>query len=344
MVDTPPSGAVQSDGFAVLTWPLHMLVGPTGPVGYVMHRIDTSNAVEIHTVSNPTNRAKPLPNAPQWTPHVTWLHLVNVAANLCLAVEVVHRVDAVIGDFQERNILVNDTTRVTLVDCDSMQFTDTAGRQFLCGVGRPEFTAPELAGLNLATAARHGLTPRARVVGMATAGVAPRIMGIGPAPATLKVLAQTGLTIDHMDVIELNEVLDVQLLAEIRGKLNELIAGLALAEVASKLSGFVAQFAPVAQTQVSLIVESLLEQVDANRQEKIILAGTANLARREEDFPGSISPVLEAIEEQVVLLKLISEMQAEQHGGHLLFEPHPPQGTIFRFTLPAAAAGESAST
>ncbi|HRD11795.1 MAG TPA: hypothetical protein PLI79_08030 [Mycobacterium sp.] len=154
MVDTPPSGAVQSDGFAVLTWPLHMLVGPTGPVGYVMHRIDTSNAVEIHTVSNPTNRAKPLPNAPQWTPHVTWLHLVNVAANLCLAVEVVHRVDAVIGDFQERNILVNDTTRVTLVDCDSMQFTDTAGRQFLCGVGRPEFTAPELAGLNLATAAR----------------------------------------------------------------------------------------------------------------------------------------------------------------------------------------------
>ncbi|WUI25892.1 hypothetical protein OG976_23330 [Mycobacterium sp. NBC_00419] len=155
MVDSPPSGAVQSDGFAVLTWPLHTLVGPTGPVGYVMHRIDTANAVEIHTISNPSNRAKPLPAAPQWTPHVTWLHLVNVAANLCLAVEVVHRVDAVIGDFQERNILVNDTTRVTLVDCDSMQFTDTTGHQYLCGVGRPEFTAPELAGLNLATTARH---------------------------------------------------------------------------------------------------------------------------------------------------------------------------------------------
>ncbi|WP_167103446.1 hypothetical protein [Mycobacterium sp. DL592] len=155
MVDSPPPGAVQSDGFAVLTWPLHTLVGPTGPTGYVMHRIDTSNAVEIHTISNPANRAKPLPTAPQWTPHVTWLHLVNVAANLCLAVEVVHRVDAVIGDFQERNILVNDTTRVTLVDCDSMQFTDTTGHQYLCGVGRPEFTAPELAGLNLATTARH---------------------------------------------------------------------------------------------------------------------------------------------------------------------------------------------
>ena len=52
------------------------------------------------------------------TKHPTWSHLVNVAANLCLALESVHRVDAVIGEFQERSILVSDTTRVTLVDCD----------------------------------------------------------------------------------------------------------------------------------------------------------------------------------------------------------------------------------
>ncbi|KAG1249980.1 hypothetical protein G6F68_013048 [Rhizopus microsporus] len=65
-------------------------------------------------------------------------------------------------------------------------------------------------------AARHGLTPRARVVGMATAGVAPRSMGIGPAPATLKVLAQTGLTLDQMDVIELNEAFAAQGLAVLR--------------------------------------------------------------------------------------------------------------------------------
>jgi 3-oxoadipyl-CoA thiolase len=54
-------------------------------------------------------------------------------------------------------------------------------------------------------AARHGLTPRARVVAMATAGVAPRIMGIGPVPATQKVLALAGLGLDDIDVIELNE-------------------------------------------------------------------------------------------------------------------------------------------
>jgi 3-oxoadipyl-CoA thiolase len=67
-----------------------------------------------------------------------------------------------------------------------------------------------------AAAERHGLTPRARVVGMATAGVAPRIMGIGPAPATLKVLAQTGLTLAQMDVIELNEAFASQGLAVLR--------------------------------------------------------------------------------------------------------------------------------
>ena len=67
-----------------------------------------------------------------------------------------------------------------------------------------------------ATAARHGLTPKARIVGMATAGVAPRIMGIGPAPATQKVLALTGLTLAQMDVIELNEAFAAQGLAVLR--------------------------------------------------------------------------------------------------------------------------------
>ncbi|HEY5580112.1 MAG TPA: 3-oxoadipyl-CoA thiolase, partial [Rhodoferax sp.] len=66
------------------------------------------------------------------------------------------------------------------------------------------------------TAAKNGLTPRARVVGMASAGVAPRIMGIGPAPATQKVLALTGLTLDQLDVIELNEAFAAQGLAVLR--------------------------------------------------------------------------------------------------------------------------------
>ncbi len=65
-------------------------------------------------------------------------------------------------------------------------------------------------------AARHGLTPRARVVAMATAGVAPRIMGMGPAPATRKVLELAGLTLAQLDVIELNEAFAAQGLAVLR--------------------------------------------------------------------------------------------------------------------------------
>jgi len=65
-------------------------------------------------------------------------------------------------------------------------------------------------------AEKHGLTPKARVVGMATAGLEPRIMGFGPAPATRKVLEKTGLTLEQMDVIELNEAFASQGLAVMR--------------------------------------------------------------------------------------------------------------------------------
>lgn len=67
-----------------------------------------------------------------------------------------------------------------------------------------------------ASAIRQGLTPRARVVAMATTGVAPRIMGMGPAPATRKVLALAGLALEQMDVIELNEAFAAQGLAVLR--------------------------------------------------------------------------------------------------------------------------------
>jgi len=67
-----------------------------------------------------------------------------------------------------------------------------------------------------ATAARHGLEPRARIVGMATAGVPPRIMGFGPAPATRKVLALAGLSLAQIDWIEINEAFAAQALAVLR--------------------------------------------------------------------------------------------------------------------------------
>lgn len=98
----------------------------------------------------------------------------------------------------------------------------------LPGVVRPDgtVTAGNASGVNdgacalllasEAEAGRHGLVPRARVVGMAVAGVAPRIMGIGPAPATRKVLELTGIKLSQIDVIELNEAFAAQGLAVLR--------------------------------------------------------------------------------------------------------------------------------
>ncbi|MBO4122477.1 3-oxoadipyl-CoA thiolase [Cupriavidus gilardii] len=98
----------------------------------------------------------------------------------------------------------------------------------LKGVVRPDgtVTAGNASGVNdgacalllasEAAARQHGLTPKARIVGMATAGVAPRVMGIGPAPATQKLLKQLGMTMDQIDVIELNEAFAAQGLAVLR--------------------------------------------------------------------------------------------------------------------------------
>jgi acetyl-CoA acyltransferase len=65
-------------------------------------------------------------------------------------------------------------------------------------------------------AATHGLKPRARVIGMAAAGVAPRIMGIGPVEAATKLSSRTGIAIDQIDVIELNEAFASQAIATLR--------------------------------------------------------------------------------------------------------------------------------
>ncbi|ODS69622.1 MAG: 3-oxoadipyl-CoA thiolase, partial [Acidovorax sp. SCN 68-22] len=117
----------------------------------------------------------------------------------------------------------------TVVDQDEHpRETNLDALSRLKGIVRPDgtVTAGNASGVNdgacavlladEANASKFGLQPRARVVGMAVAGVAPRIMGIGPAPATGKVLSQTGLSLDQMDVIELNEAFAAQGLAVLR--------------------------------------------------------------------------------------------------------------------------------
>ncbi len=117
-----------------------------------------------------------------------------------------------------------------VVDTDEHPRPGTGVEQLakLKGVNGPDLsvTAGNASGVNDGAAAilmasdaglkAHGLTPLARVVSMQAAGVEPRVMGIGPVPATRKVLAKTGLTMDDMDVIELNEAFASQGLATLR--------------------------------------------------------------------------------------------------------------------------------
>ena len=119
---------------------------------------------------------------------------------------------------------------LTVVDTDEHPRPDTTPAMLakLKGVNGAELsvTAGNASGVNdgacalllasEAAARANGLTPRARIVAMAAAGVAPRIMGFGPAPAVRKVLARAGLTLDQMDVIELNEAFAAQGLAVLR--------------------------------------------------------------------------------------------------------------------------------
>ena len=117
---------------------------------------------------------------------------------------------------------------ITVLHDEHPRATSMEALAKLKGIVRPDgtVTAGNASGVNdgacavlLAdeeSAKRHGLTPKARIIGMATAGVAPRIMGIGPVPAVQKLLKQTGITLDQIDVIELNEAFAAQGLAVLR--------------------------------------------------------------------------------------------------------------------------------
>jgi DNA-binding helix-hairpin-helix protein with protein kinase domain len=120
----------------VAAWPVDVLhAGPRGPVqGFVMPRV--SGYQEIHSLYGPSHRKRAFP-------HADWSFLVHAARNLASAFEAIHARGHVIGDVNPGNVVVSAQALVKLIDCDSFQI-DTGDRLFLCDVGVPQFTAPEL--------------------------------------------------------------------------------------------------------------------------------------------------------------------------------------------------------
>ena len=115
-------------------------------------------------------------------------------------------------------------------------------------------------------------------------------------------------------VIDVSAAIDDDFLADLRARLNAAIGGQGLSDAAATLAEFPNAFPPERRTLVAEITSVLVEQVIAGRTDKLLMAGTANLARTEDDFSGSIYPVLEAIEEQVTLLRLFGEMEVDHNG------------------------------
>jgi heat-inducible transcriptional repressor len=108
-------------------------------------------------------------------------------------------------------------------------------------------------------------------------------------------------------VIELTRDVQDAFIASIRTQLNNAMAGKSLPEVADRISGIIEGYSQVDRKDIALIVSVVIEMAIEKAEEKVVLAGTANLARFSDDFPTSMHPVLEALEEQVVLLRLLGD-------------------------------------
>ena len=107
--------------------------------------------------------------------------------------------------------------------------------------------------------------------------------------------------------IELTRDVAEQFLSDLRNKLNNAMMGQRLPDVADRITGIMESYSASERKDVAIVVSAMIEMAMERTEEKVVLAGTANLARFQEDFSTTMHPVLEALEEQVVLLRLLGD-------------------------------------
>ena len=134
------------------------------------------------------------------------------------------------------------------------------------------------------------------------------LVGLGSTRILLVLIADTGRV--EQRVVETSVPVSDDLLARLRGRLIERTTGVRLVDVADRVADVVEQFPADERTAVTAVVATLLETVVERHEERVMLAGTANLAAFGEDFNGAVRPVLEALEEQMVLLRLLGESRS----------------------------------
>jgi heat-inducible transcriptional repressor len=132
------------------------------------------------------------------------------------------------------------------------------------------------------------------------------ILAVPPSRIMLVVITNTGRV--EQRVVETSAPVDESLLADLRTRINTQAAGRRLTDVAGSLDTVAAGFTAAERRTVAAVIATLVETLVEESEERVVLAGTANLMRFGQDFPQSVQPVLEALEEQVVLMRLLGEV------------------------------------
>jgi heat-inducible transcriptional repressor len=132
------------------------------------------------------------------------------------------------------------------------------------------------------------------------------------APTRLMVVVITDTGRVEQRIVELASPVDDLLVGDLRARLNNVVAGLGFADVASQVSSFTDQFDPDHRASVALVIATLLETLVERGEERVAVAGTANLARHGRDFEVDLEQLLNALEEHVVLLRLLGEASSPQ--------------------------------
>ena len=134
------------------------------------------------------------------------------------------------------------------------------------------------------------------------------LVGLNPTRVLLVLITDTGRV--EQRSIDTSAVVSDDLLGRVRVRLAECVDGVRLVDVADGVADLAASFTAEERPAVTAIIATLLETVVERHEERVMLAGTANLATFGDDFNGSVRPVLEALEEQMVLLRLLGESRA----------------------------------
>ena len=166
------------------------------------------------------------------------------------------------------------------------------------------------------------------------------IVSVAASRVVLVVITSSGRV--HQHLVELPIDVDDDRLATIRARLNEAAVGHPPAEVATRAEELMASFPPKERTAVGAVVSALLQSLVDDRDQRVLLAGTANLAPLAANYPDTLGPVLEALEEQVVLLRLLSEAANAPAQISVLIGHELPVERLAATSVVSTAYGETA--